>query len=124
LSEGVDGAEALTPLVTGRAGGRKSAPLYPRLLRLRHVHPNAWQRAALGEGALAVAVLLVLADLATAWTLLVLPLAVAAVVKAHDLLAGLLASGPTEQPQSAHPPQQPQPAHQPKPERAEPPDRA
>jgi hypothetical protein len=65
-------------------------PLYPRLLRLRHVHPNAWQRALLGEGALALALLLVLADLATAWTLLVLPLAVAVVVKAHDLLAGRL----------------------------------
>jgi hypothetical protein len=65
-------------------------PLYPRLLRLRHVHPNAWQRALLGEGALALAVLLVLADVATAWTLIVLPLAVAAVVKAHDLLAGYL----------------------------------
>lgn len=67
-----------------------SKPLYPRLLRLRHIAPNAWQRAVLGEGALAVAVLLVLADLATAWTLLVLPLAVAVVVKAHDLLAGRL----------------------------------
>ncbi|MCW2572189.1 MAG: Collagen alpha-5(VI) chain [Frankiales bacterium] len=65
-------------------------PLYPRLLRLRHIHPNAWQRALLGEGALALALLLVLADLATAWALLVLPLAVAAVVKAHDLLAGRL----------------------------------
>lgn len=65
-------------------------PLYPRLLRLRHIHPNGWQRALLGEGALGVAILLVLADLATAWTLLVLPVAVALVVKAHDLLAGRL----------------------------------
>jgi hypothetical protein len=65
-------------------------PLYPRLLHLQNVHPNAWQRALLGEGALALAVLLVLADLATAWILLVLPLAVAIVVKAHDLLAGRL----------------------------------
>jgi hypothetical protein len=73
-------------------------PLYPRLLRLRTVHPNAWQRALLGEGALAIAVLLVLADLATAWTLLVLPLAVAAVVKAHDLLAGILAQDTSEDP--------------------------
>ena len=47
----------------------------------------------LGEGALAVAALLVLADLATAWTLPVLPLAVAAIVKAHDLLAGALQGG-------------------------------
>lgn len=66
-------------------------PLYPRLLRLRHVAPSAWQRAALGEGAVLLATLLVLADVATAWTLVALPLAVAAVVKGHDLLAGLLA---------------------------------
>ena len=69
----------------------RRVPLYPRLLRLRSVTPNAWQRAVLGEGSLAVAVLLVLADLATAWTLVALPLAVAAVVKAHDVLAGFLA---------------------------------
>jgi hypothetical protein len=69
---------------------QKKKPLYPRLLRLRHIHPNGWQRAALGEGALAVAAVLVLADLASAWTLLVLPLGVAVIVKAHDLLAGLL----------------------------------
>lgn len=74
--------------------GRTKRPLYPRLLRLRHVHPNGWQRAVLGEGALTVAVVLVLADLASAWTLLVLPLAVAAVVKAHDLLAGVLSDQP------------------------------
>jgi len=67
-------------------------PLYPRLLRLRHIHPNGWQRAALGEGMLALAVVLVLADLASAWTLLVLPVALAVVVKAHDVLAGLLAA--------------------------------
>ena len=65
-------------------------PLYPRLLHLQHIAPNAWQRALLGEGALAIAVLLVLADLATAWTLLVLPVAVALVVKAQDLVAGRL----------------------------------
>lgn len=68
-------------------------PLYPRLLRLRNIAPNGWQRALLGEGALAVAVLLVLADLASAWALLVLPVAVAAVVKAHDVVAGVLDVG-------------------------------
>jgi hypothetical protein len=71
-------------------------PLYPRLLHLQNIHPNAWQRAVLGEGAVALAALLVLADLATAWTLLVLPLAVAAVVKGHDLLAGVLTSDPPD----------------------------
>ena len=65
-------------------------PLYPRLLRLRHIAPNAWQRAALGEGAIGVGVLLAMADLASAWTIVALPVAVAAVVKAHDALQGLL----------------------------------
>lgn len=65
-------------------------PLYPRLLRLRHVHPNAWQRAALGEGAIGAGVLLSMADLASAWSIVALPLAVAAIVKGHDLLQGLL----------------------------------
>ena len=77
---------------------RRKRPLYPRLLRLRHIAPNAWQRALLGEGALGVAVLLVLADLATAWTLLVLPIAVAAVVKVHDITAGLLERRPPPAP--------------------------
>ena len=65
-------------------------PLYWRLLRLRHVHPNGWQRAVLVEGVLTLAVILVLADIATAWTLLALPLASVIVVKGHDILAGLL----------------------------------
>ena len=63
-------------------------PLYVRLLGLRHVRPSGWQRAALGEGSVIVAGLVVLADLASAWLLVALPLAVAAVVKGHDLLAG------------------------------------
>ncbi len=73
------------------AEGEDRLPLYPRLLRLRHVRPSPWQRIALGEGAFGVAVLLVLADLASAWTLVVLPASVAVVVKAHDGLAGVLA---------------------------------
>ncbi|MBK5306578.1 MAG: hypothetical protein JJD92_07835 [Frankiaceae bacterium] len=89
----VTAAGPAVPVVAAGGSASKNRPLYPRLLRLRNIHPNAWQRALLGEGALAIAVLLVLADLATAWTLLVLPVAVAVVVKAHDLLAGLLAAG-------------------------------
>jgi hypothetical protein len=68
-------------------------PLYPRLLRLRHISPNAWQRAALGEGAIGAGVLLAMADLASAWTIVALPVAVAAIVKGHDLLQGLLDRG-------------------------------
>lgn len=81
-----------TAPVSGSRAGRRRPPLYPRLLHLRHVHPNAWQRAVLGEGAIVLAVVLVLADVASAWTLLALPVGVALVVKAHDVLAGLLSS--------------------------------
>ena len=74
-------------------GERDRRPLYARLLRLRHLQLTAWQRVLLSDGVLLVAVLLVLADLATAWSLPALPLTVAAVVKLHDLAAGLLAPG-------------------------------
>lgn len=65
-------------------------PLYARLLRLRSLRLRAWQRVVLGEGSLVLAVLLVLADLASAWALAVLPVLVAVLVKAHDVVAGLL----------------------------------
>ncbi|MDQ1697037.1 MAG: hypothetical protein QOJ03_2390 [Frankiaceae bacterium] len=73
-------------------------PLYWRALRLRHVRPNGWQRALLVEGVLGVAVVLTLADIATAWTLLVLPLASMVIVKGHDLLAGALGKGAERDP--------------------------
>jgi hypothetical protein len=65
-------------------------PLYWRLLRLHTLRPNGWQRALLVEGVLTVAVVLVLADVASAWTLLVLPLASMLLVKGNDLLATAL----------------------------------
>ena len=65
-------------------------PMYWRMLRLRHVHPNGWQRAIFVEGVLGLSLVLVLADVASAWTLLVLPLASALIVKGHDVIAGLL----------------------------------
>jgi hypothetical protein len=70
---------------------REKKPFYPQLLRLKNVHPNAWQRALLGEGMIVLGGLLALADVASAWSMLVLPVAVGVVVKAHDLLAGHLA---------------------------------
>lgn len=74
--------------VDDEAPGR--SPIYPRLLHLQHLRPNAWQRAVLGEGMAVVGALLAMADLASAWSIVVLPLAVAAVVKGHDVLAGVL----------------------------------
>jgi hypothetical protein len=78
---------------TSFAAAPAKAPLYWRVLRLRHIRPNGWQRAVLVEGVLAVAITLVLADVASAWTLLVLPVASVAIVKGHDILTGLLRGG-------------------------------
>ena len=75
------------------SSGESTEPFYPRLLRLRHVHPNGWQRALLVEGMLVLGTLVALADLATAWAPVILVVATAAVVKFHDVLAGLLPGG-------------------------------
>lgn len=72
------------------AAASGKSPLYPRLLRLRNIYPVAWQRALLVEGMIGVGALLSLADLATAWTPVVLPVAVAGMVKFHDVLSGVL----------------------------------
>ena len=88
-----DGTGAPAPLASAEDAKPDKKPLYPRLLRLQHIRPNAWQRAALGEGAIGAGVLLAMADLASAWTIVALPVAVAAVVKAHDALQGLLDRG-------------------------------
>jgi hypothetical protein len=65
-------------------------PMYWRVLQLSSVRPNGWQRAVLVEGVIGIAVVLALADVASAWTIVVLPLVSMGVVKAHDYLAGLL----------------------------------
>ena len=66
-------------------------PLYARLLRLRHIHPGASACFFFLEGSIALAGLLVLAGLVSAWALIVLPFAVAAAVKLNDVVAGGLA---------------------------------
>ena len=92
MSQAVEDAGAAQPVAGPAMPRAKHAkrPLYPRLLHLQHVHPNAWQRAVLGEGMAGVGALLAMADLASAWSVVVLPVAVGAVVKAHDVLAGYL----------------------------------
>lgn len=72
------------------ASGGEKEPLYPRVLGLKHVHPNGWQRALLVEGMAVAGGLVALADRATAWAPLILPAGTAVVVKFHDVLAGLL----------------------------------
>jgi hypothetical protein len=73
---------------------KKADPLYPKVLRLRHVHPNGWQRAALVEGMVLLGALAALADRATSWAPVILPVVAAGVVKFHDVLAGVLPARP------------------------------
>lgn len=68
----------------------RPAPMYWRVLRLRHIRPNGWLRALFFEGSVALSVVLVLAGLASVWTIVVLPIVVAVIVKANDVLVGSL----------------------------------
>jgi hypothetical protein len=66
-------------------------PLYARVLRLRHLNPGGMLCFVFLEGAVALGLLLALAELVSWWGMLVLPVAVAVMVKANDLLAGAVA---------------------------------
>ncbi len=90
MSDVTDSTDMATKPDVAAAPAKGKRPLYPRLLRLRHIDPNAWQRAVLGEGMAGAGALLAMADLASAWSIVALPVAVAVVVKGHDLLAGFL----------------------------------
>jgi hypothetical protein len=80
-------------------------PLYARLLRLRHVAPSGFLCFVFLEGAVALGILLALAELVSWWGVVVLPLVVALMVKLNDFIAGALsrpASAASAFP-SAHP---------------------
>ncbi|MCW3816807.1 hypothetical protein ONA91_20380 [Micromonospora sp. DR5-3] len=62
-------------------------PLYARVLGLRFVNPGGVLCFLFFEGTMALAVLLALAELVTWWAVLVLPAAVAAMVKLNDMVA-------------------------------------
>jgi hypothetical protein len=64
-------------------------PLYHRLLRLRHYRPGRVMTIVLFEGSIVAPVLLWLADILEWWGVLVIPVAVAGLVKFNDLVAGL-----------------------------------
>ncbi|MEU4400787.1 hypothetical protein ACIQH6_25670 [Micromonospora orduensis] len=65
-------------------------PLYARLLGLRFVNPGGVLCFLFFEGAIALAVLLALAELVTWWSVLVLPAVVAVMVKLNDLVAAVV----------------------------------
>ncbi|WP_241825693.1 hypothetical protein [Micromonospora sp. CB01531] len=62
-------------------------PLYARVLGLRFVNPGGVLCFLFFEGAVALAVLLALAELVTWWAVLVLPAVVAVMVKLNDMVA-------------------------------------
>ncbi|MEU8258210.1 hypothetical protein AB0C06_28545 [Micromonospora inaquosa] len=65
-------------------------PLYARLLGLRFVNPGGVLCFLFFEGAIALAVLLALAELVSWWAVLVLPVVVAAMVKLNDMVAAIV----------------------------------
>ncbi|WP_433282880.1 hypothetical protein [Micromonospora sp. CA-244673] len=74
-------------------------PLYARVLGLRFVNPGGVLCFLFFEGAVALAVLLALAELVTWWAVLVLPAAVAAMVKLNDLVAEIVIRGAAQVPE-------------------------
>jgi hypothetical protein len=74
-------------------------PLYARVLRLRHFAPSATVCFILLEGSVVSALVLALAELVSWWGLIFVPLAVALLVKANDVVAGLVARNADQVPQ-------------------------
>nr|WP_232534362.1 hypothetical protein [Plantactinospora sp. KBS50] len=68
----------------------RARPLYARVLGLRHVEPGGLLCFAFFEGTIILSLLLALAELVSWWTILALPLAVAAMVKLNDEAASAL----------------------------------
>lgn len=67
-----------------------SRPLYARMLRLRYLSPSGFLCFVFLEGAVALGILLALAELVSWWGVLVLPVAVATMVKLNDAVTGAL----------------------------------
>jgi hypothetical protein len=74
--------------------GGGSRPLYARVLRIRYLRLRPLVAFLLFEGSVAVAILLVLADLIDAWGVVAIPAAVAVMVKVNDVVAVALSQPP------------------------------
>lgn len=76
----------------------RQQPLYSRLLGLQYVTPNGFLCFMFFEGAVALGVLLALAELVSWWGVLALPVTVALMVKLNDVVAGAVMQTPTARP--------------------------
>jgi hypothetical protein len=77
-----------------RAPVSRDLPLYARVLRLRYLAPTGFLCFVFLEGAIALGILLALAELVSWWGVLVLPATVAMMVKLNDVIAGMVAVPP------------------------------
>jgi hypothetical protein len=68
----------------------RQQPLYARMLGLQYLAPGGFLCFVFLEGAVALGILLALAELVSWWGVLALPLTVAAMVKLNDVVAGAL----------------------------------
>lgn len=81
------------------AAGTPKRPLYHRLLGLRYYRPRTLLTLVCFEGSILVAVLASLADMLDWWSVVAIPVAVAAAVKLQDLvLRAALRPARTQQP--------------------------
>lgn len=74
-------------------------PMYARALRLRHLYPGGMLCFVYFEGAIALGLLLALAELVSWWVVLILPVSVALMVKVNDLVAGAVARSAARTPE-------------------------
>jgi hypothetical protein len=79
-------ADRIVEAVVGRRAVR---PLYARALRLKHINPGDIACFVLLECSFGVAMVLTLAGLASWWSVVVLPVTIALMVKLNDIVAGL-----------------------------------
>jgi hypothetical protein len=87
-----------------RAPASQDLPLYARVLMLRHLAPSGFLCFVFLEGAIALGILLALAELVSWWGVLVLPATVALMVKLNDVVAGMVAGPPATPARRAAPP--------------------
>jgi hypothetical protein len=89
----------MTRVIRSRRAGisrdlAKQRPLYARMLGLQYLTPSGFLCFVFLEGAVALGILLALAELVSWWGVLVLPLAVAFMVKVNDVIAGSVSRPP------------------------------
>jgi hypothetical protein len=79
----------------------KNRPLFARMLGLQYLRPSGLMCFLFFEGAVALSVLLALAELVNWWVVAALPAAVAAMVKVNDVIAGAIAhAGAAQRPKA------------------------